>query len=245
MSVRSKSGRFPWILAVLAALLLVGGAVSLLQVPVEPTPAKLAPPPKVELARKGDDAGERMLREEVALLDPRPLFLPTERNAGRAEALSDDGRREPSASFADFVPQLAYKEEDVTINFPTGVEVPSSPVAALRTEQGRDSMSSFGRRDAQSPALPQRLGHIEVVLAQTGRMVLQDELPVSPGVPAGDWNPIELVAAVGSGGLIGLPVLTGSSGSAGIDAWLPSYLANRYRLGERLQPGFYRIRLGP
>lgn len=245
MSVHGKSGRFPWVLAVAAALVIVGGMVSLLRVPLDPAPATLAPSPKVELARRGDDAGERLMREEVALRDPRPLFLPTERNAGRAEALSDDGRREPTASFEDFYPQFIYKEEDVAINFPSAVEVPANPVVALRTEQGRDSMSSFGRRDSRVPPLPPRLGHIEVVLTQTGRVVLEDELPVSAEVPAGDWNPTELVAAVGAGGLIGLPVLTGSSGSAGIDAWLPSYLANRYRLGERLQPGFYRIRLGP
>lgn len=245
MSAQRQDGRFPWVVAALVALGLVLGAVSLLQVPVEPTPLAGRPPPKVELARTGDLEGERMLREEIALLDPRPLFLPTERNAGRAGALSDDGRREPGASFNDFAPQFNYNEEDVAISFPAGVTVPASAVAALRTEQGRDSMSSFGRRDAPLAALPRRLGFIEVVLAQTGRLALQDELPVSEGVPEGDWTPVELVAAVGPGGLIGLPVLTGSSGSEGIDAWLPSYLANRYRLGERLQPGFYRIRLGP
>jgi hypothetical protein len=245
MSARRQAGRFPWVVAVLVAIGLVLGAVSLLQVPVEPTPVAGRPPPRVELARTGDLEGERMLREEVALLDPRPLFLPTERNAGRAGALSDDGRREPGASFNDFSPQLNYNEEDVAISFPVGVTVPASAVAALRTEQGRDSMSSFGRRDAPLAALPQRLGFIEVVLAQTGRVVLQDELSPSEGAPTGDWTPVELVAAVGPGGLIGLPVLNGSSGSEGIDAWFPSYLANRYRLGERLQPGFYRIRLGP
>ena len=106
-------------------------------------------------------------------------------------------------------------------------------------------MSSFGRRDTPLAALPPRLGFIEVVLAQTGLLALEDELSISEGAPTGDWTPVELVAAVGPGGLIGLLVLTGSSGSEGIDAWLPSYLANRYRLGECLQPGFYRIRLGP
>lgn len=245
MSAQRQEGRFPWVVAVLVALGLVLGAVSLLQVPVEPTPLAGRPPPRVELARTGDLEGERMLREEVALLDPRPLFLPTERNAGRAGALSDDGRREPGASFNDFSPQFNYNEEDVAVSFPVGVVVPASAVAALRTEQGRDSMSSFGRRDSPLATLPPRLGFIEVVLAQTGRVALQDELPVSVGAPAGDWTPVELVAAVGPGGLIGLPVLTGSSGSEGIDDWLPSYLANQYRLGERLQPGFYRIRLGP
>lgn len=245
MSAQRQEGRFPWVVAGLVALVLVLGAVSLLEVPVEPVPVAGRPPPRVELARPGDQEGERMLREEVALLDPRPLFLPTERNAGAAGAISDDGRREPDASFSDFSPQLNYNEEDVSIAFPTGVVVPASAVAALRTEQGRDSMSSFGRRDTPLAALPPRLGFIEVVLAQTGLLALEDELSISEGAPTGDWTPVELVAAVGPGGLIGLPVLTGSSGSEGIDAWLPSYLANRYRLGERLQPGFYRIRLGP
>ncbi len=245
MSATRQGGRFPWVVAAVVALGLVGGVVSLLEVPSEPAPAVGPPPPKVELARMGDREGERTLREEVALLDPRPLFLPTERNAGRAGALADDGRREPLASFEDFVPQLNYKEDDIAISFPAGVEVPPSAVAALRTEQGRDSMSSFGRREATPPILPPRLGFIEVVLAQTGGVALRDELATTEGAPTGDWTPVELVAAVGPGGLIGLPVLTGSSGSEGIDAWLPSYLANRYRLGERLQPGFYRIRLGP
>jgi hypothetical protein len=245
MKPGANSGRFPWAVAVLGAVALIAGGISLLRVPLEPEPVLAPPPSTVELARMGEEEGERLLSEEVALLDPRPLFLPTDRNAGRAGALSDDGRREPSASFEDFSPQLAYKEEDVSISFPTGAEVPATAVAALRSDQGRDSMRSFGRRDRALTPLPGRLGYLEVIQAETGTIALRGELPANDSAPVGDWTPVELVAAVGPGGLIGLPVLTNSSGSAGIDAWLPAFLAGRYRLGERLPPGFYRIRLGP
>ena len=245
MGSRAKAGRFPWAVAGLLALALVAGVLSLVRVPVEPEPAAAPVAPIVELSRMGDEAGEQMLSEEVALLDPRPLFLPTERNAGQAGALSDDGRREPSASFENFPAQLNYKEEVVSVSFPAVVEVPSSPVKALRTDQGRDSMGSFGRRDQARPSLPPRLGYIEVIRADSGQIALQGELPVAAGAPPGDWTPVELLAAVGPAGLIGYPVLTGSSGSQGVDAWLPSFLASGYRLGERLQPGFYRIRFGP
>ena len=157
MGSRAKAGRFPWAVAGLLALALVAGVLSLVRVPVEPEPAAAPVAPIVELSRMGDEAGEQMLSEEVALLDPRPLFLPTERNAGQAGALSDDGRREPSASFENFPAQLNYKEEVVSVSFPAVVEVPSSPVKALRTDQGRDSMGSFGRRDQARPSLPPRL----------------------------------------------------------------------------------------
>ena len=93
--------------------------------------------------------------------------------------------------------------------------------------------------------LSQMDGFIEVVRTESGGVALSDVLPAVAGAPAGDWAPVELVAAVGPTGLVGPPVLTSSSGSQAVDAWLPSYLATTYRLGERLPPGFYRIRLGP
>lgn len=240
-----QNGRFPWVVVTLGAIAVVGGLVALLRVPEETVPLDPPPAAKVELARPGDDVAERTLQEEVALLDPRPLFLPTELNAGQAGALADDGRREPSASFQDFPAQLTYAEDDPMVEFPATIETPANPVAALRTEQGHDALSGFGRQEVTLTPLPARLAYFEVIRAETGHLVLEGSLPPDEAAPQADWTPVELVAAVGPAGLIGLPVLTESSGSAPIDAWAPGYLAKTYRLGERLAPGFYRVRLGP
>jgi hypothetical protein len=56
---------------------------------------------------------------------------------------------------------------------------------------------------------------------------------------------MEFMAAVDASGLVGPLVLTVHSDVAEVDAYFGRYLAETFRIGQRLEPGFYRICVGP
>lgn len=237
---------FPWVLAVLGSLLLVIGFVSLLQLPeAATTDAALEKPPVVEFVKLEAAAAHPALQDEALLRNPEPLFLPTVVNAGQVGALSDDERNEPVAAFQNFPWEPVFAERDPTVNFPPVIELPAGPIAALQLESSRDAFDDMGRRDVEIPSLPARLGHMEVARASDGTVQLEMELPEVEGVPAGDWAPLELLAAVDITGLIGQPVVMKSSGLGPLDEWMVTHLARNIKLGYRLDPGIYHISIGP
>lgn len=254
MATEKHSQHIPWIAIGVGGVALAVGAAVLLRLPPAPQPVERPEPIAVNFRKLGDDAEDVSLREEIALQDPTPLFLPTEWNTSRA---TTEIQREPAAALRNFPPQLAFGEGNPEISFPRPVEVPASPEAALKSGSTSDLLHAFGQRDSRVPAaLPGRFAALRVARAADGTPVAithapdgtpvwQDELPAVEGTPAGDWSPVDILAAIGPGGLVGTPVLTASSGFEEMDVWLPRYLAKTYRLGERLRPGFYRISVGP
>ena len=68
-------------------------------------------------------------------------------------------------------------------------------------------------------------------------------------LPRLDFAPVEYLVAVSSAGIVGDPILlVGSEGEAmdeKVDTFFRSYLVKTFRLGERLNPGRYRVLVGP
>jgi len=233
------------VLASVLAVAFVGGLALLVKPPVAPVGSEEGVIRPLELLPVGGDLGRPESEREISLRDPVPLYLPTPLNAGQAEALADDGRREPVAAFRNFPAQLTIGDAGPRIVFPGPVQIPAGPVEAIDPHRGREAFRYLGRRLTTMPQAIRRLGFIEVATAESGELVLRADLPPIGSAPSIDWGPVEMVVAVNRSGLVGLPFITQSSGSAQFDGWLPSYLANTYRLGERLRPGNYRISLGP
>jgi hypothetical protein len=186
-----------------------------------------------------------LLREQ-SLLDPDPLFLPTEFNASQPK-LPALIRREPGATFQQVASKYTFFVAQAQIVFPEPVALPEA-VDALNYGEIHNPYESLGRFNRDEQVLPERQAFIEVVSSKTGRIVFS--APVSaPGAPAqlatADWRPLELLAAVDATGLIGSPVLSRGSGIELIDSFFRSYLAKQFHLGERLPPGFYALRVGP
>jgi len=65
--------------------------------------------------------------------------------------------------------------------------------------------------------------------------------------PAGGkaWEPLELFAAVDAAGLAAPLVVVSTSTVDEIDAHFRRILAQDFRVGERLPPGFFRLIVGP
>jgi hypothetical protein len=185
--------------------------------------------------------------KERSLLNPAPLFLPTEYNASQPR-LPLSFRREPGASFDPVPARYAYAETAASIRFPDAFEVPDRPEEALifgRSQNPYESMANFAR--VETP-LPAREAIVEVVQTHDGRMVLSVPVTLAdppPQMATADWSPLELMAAVDATGLIGAPVLTRGSGVEAVDGFLRIYLSTKFNLGERVAPGFYAVRIGP
>lgn len=227
------------------ALLAVVGLVALVRPPALPSADDPETAKSVEVLPVQDARGGPGLAEGMGLRNPVPLYLPTHMSAGQSEALSADRRLEPVAAFRNYPANLNFPETGLRVDFPAAVPVPSNVMEAIDADRGRHAFQYFGRRDLEVVRPVSRLGFVEVARADDGVTVLVAELPAVSGAPEADWGPVDMVVAVNASGLVGLPVVTQSSGSARLDGWLPGYLAQSFRIGQRLSPGIYRISLGP
>jgi hypothetical protein len=228
-----ESGR-TWLLAAAGALLVLLAVASLFRFPAS---AGLGSPafPRAEMAISA--AG-------VSFHDPTPLFLPTEWNA-RPNTRSRGIAGDPTDDSRYGAPQLLFPVNATKLAFPSRVEVPEKPVDALKLWVGEDPFLGMGQKDVPMVALPRRTALVEVVTADGGRQVLTQALTDARPPGNGDWPPMEFLVAVEPAGLIGLPALIPGSTPADVAAYFQNYLAKVLRVGERLAPGFYRVKVGP
>jgi len=209
-------------------------------------------PPKVEtasvaIARTDPNGGNAALRAQVELYDPKPLFLPTSINSSDP-ALPTTLRREPGNAFKAIPPKPLFIEyEKLNIELPYPVAVPESPAEVWRTGETANPFFSFGRINYPYTPLPKRLAFVEVLQAKTGRIVLAVPLNADQkdNLPAVDWQPLEMAVAVESTGLTGEPTVTSGSGFEEVDDYFRAFIVKQFRLGARLPPGFYILRIGP
>jgi hypothetical protein len=88
---------------------------------------------------------------------------------------------------------------------------------------------------------------MEVLQAKTGRIVLAAPLNAQPTdrFPVVDWKPLEMVVAVEAAGMVGEPTVTSGSESEEVDNYFRALIVKQFRVGARLPPGFYTLRIGP
>lgn len=182
-------------------------------------------------------------RNEAALSDPTPLFLPTEWNAGQ-NALPANTQREPGGSFQGYPAKLAFAEAELKLNFPAAVVVPARPADALASDRSGLAYLGLGQADHPIGQLIARKAFIEILEAGNGQRQLAQPL-TGASLPDGAWQPMEFLIAVDTAGLVGPPILTESSRVAAVDGYFQNYLVKTLHAGQRLAPGFYRVCIGP
>jgi hypothetical protein len=228
-----ESGR-TWLLAAAGALVALPAVTALFRLPASAgLGVPKLPRAKMEISAVG-----------VSFHDPTPLFLPTEWNA-RPDLRPETAVGEPADNPRYGTPQLNFPVSATKLAFPSRVEVPGKPVDALKLWAGETPFLGMGRKDVPVAALPQRTALVEVVTADGGRQVLTQALTDARPPGNGDWAPMEFLVAVEPAGLMGLPALVPGSTPADVAAYFQNYLAKVLRVGERLAPGFYRIKVGP
>jgi hypothetical protein len=240
--------RMRWLLAAGAGLLAAVTMVALVRVPEAGTPAVpadnsggMAP---VGLARLGGESADEGLLEEAMLRDPAPLFLPSEWSAS-GEVLRADAWRDPQTSFRDYPAKLKFSETRLNLELPSTVAVPGRAGEAFGLERAARPFAGFGQSGAEVAALPERRAFLEVVSAGDGQRVISQ--PLANAEPPGEvaWQPLAFLVAVDVRGVMGAPVLTESSRVAAVDSYFRDYVVKVLHLGERLEPGFYLVGIGP
>jgi hypothetical protein len=92
----------------------------------------------------------------------------------------------------------------------------------------------------------EREAFIEVRRASDGGLELAAPLSELPqGVGDVPWAPISFLIAVNDAGLVGSAMIEIGSGNTEVDDAIRGFLGTKYRLGNRLNPGFYRVTVGP
>ncbi|HTL52061.1 MAG TPA: hypothetical protein VL860_05725 [Planctomycetota bacterium] len=208
-----------------------------------PKPAKQ---PFVQLTGAGPGTGDQVLRERSELFDPTPLFFPTEWNSGQ-RPLPDAMRRQPGEVFGSYPPNLEFGSQGIKAYGTEAVLAPERLADVLA--QGNEApFAGIGQIDVRRPPLPTRAGFLEIRTIIGGKLVMAQALE-NIIVPRVDFAPVEYLVAVTSAGVVGDPILmVGAEGEEideSVDAFFRTYLVKTFRLGERLDPGRYRVLVGP
>ncbi len=213
------------------------GFVLAVRIPPAPLVISSDPPLSLTLASS---------RQNNHLFDLEPLFLPTRYNTSTLPLPSRSGQ-EPHSMAAEFPPNLTISESSGGVAFPEVLTVPAKPVDVLSYGQSPNPWPEVGRADIPVASLTPRIAYIEVTVARTGQSVFKLEVPKTPEmtVPSLDWAPLEFLIAVDSVGLVGAPVITGSTTPEEVETFFRTVVARTFHFGARLPPGFYTVRVGP
>lgn len=251
MEAQARQLRFPWVAALAGATLVVVGGASLLQFPAPPDLRRSsdsdAGGPAMLILRVGDGEQDDRLKEELALQDPTPLFLPTSWSSGQVNPLV---RQDPPAVFSPFEPGLFFTNDDPQIMLPAPAVAPGTPLEAVDLVERGPKLLELSRVPLELPPVPPRLAWLEVSRAGTGEVLFSMDVSgageSSVAVLRQEfWAPVEVLIAVSPAGLVGRPAVVTTSGSERVDNWALEFLAGPAALGARLPPGFYRVLLGP
>jgi len=235
MSGRLEGERGRWILAVAGTLILAVGVMALFR-----------PPPAVRSLKAAQRNGPvnvglaTVIPSEAALLDKTPLFLPTKWNTAHKDVILPQS----GGAFGDYPPKFAYDETELRALKPGLIGIFSAVDALTLTPPG-SALLGFGRSDLAPPGLERRGAFVEVVQANGGQKVLVKGLLEARPPTTAVWGPVEFLATVDAAGLSGPLVLTARSGVEEVDLYFQKYLTQKLRVGVRLEPGIYRICVGP
>jgi len=224
----------------------VGGhlvALALLHVDVDPIPLGGPKPGFVSIVSSARAAGNLVVSEQLEYLNPEPLFLPTQWNAGE-QPLPSELRRQPDQAFQSFEPQMTFSYNQLNpIISPPAVAF-EEPIKALDLV-GMPKFATVGRQE-HTPISLDREAYIEVRRVGDGGMAHAGPLTGLPSlIKEVPWAPVNFLIAINDAGMLGSPTIEIGSGSTEIDDIFRGFLESKYRLGERLSPGFYRVTVGP
>jgi hypothetical protein len=231
---------------VAAVIIGVGGhaaLLALLRLDINASPAPARKAGYVSIVHGQNLTGNLVVNEQLEYLNPDPLFMPTVWNAGE-QPLPLELRRQPDQAFQSFDPQMTFSSTRLDPVFaPPGVAF-EDPIRALDLG-GSPRFANVGRREV-TPVSLEREAFVEVRRVSDGGLVHAGPLSDLPqGIIEVPWAPVSFLIAVNEVGLVGSAMIETGSGNTEVDDAIRSYLGANYRLGNRLDPGFYRVTVGP
>mgnify|MGYP003655191735 CR=1 FL=1 len=235
-----------WGILVLLAIGLLVAGLGLLTAPNAPRGTILAQRPAsggVLLADLETEEANLALIGELTLKDPTPLFLPTQWNSGQVDRAMT-AERSSGASFGPIGAKWVFPDEENRLVLPDGVSVPSSAISTIDQIENGIWVGELARRGGSNRALASRAGYLEVVAVDTGKTVYERvlEAPVDGQVIE---VPVETMLAVNSSGFWLRPTVAQVAEGGAIEFDRVNLMLRETRLETILEPGFYRILLGP
>jgi hypothetical protein len=236
MKKRTNGERGLWIWAFLGAVILGSVVVALFRAPVssERSGGAIKPVTVPNIVLK------RVVSNDAALVDKTPLFLPTEFNTAAKEIILPKS----GGVFSDFPAIFAFSEVDVGF----GGMRPTEFIAvsdALDLAGAGPVAFGFGRGAARPTMIDKRGAYLEIFAGKDGARVFREALTSAQPTSGSIWQPIEFMAIVGSAGLSGPLIPIVRSGLDEVDVYFSDFLVRKFKLGEKLAPGTYRLIVGP
>jgi hypothetical protein len=204
--------------------------------------AVAARPAFVQVAGTGEAGADRVLREKADYFDPTPLFFPTEWNYGQAP-LHDTLRRGLGQVFGSYPEKWTSAEQTIQSTLAPEVETPDQAADVL-SAGNQTPFDGLGQGGAQVVNLAERSAFLEIRALGQGDYFSAQALKQLV-LPRADFGPLEYLAVVAPEGLVGDLRLISGSGSEEVDAFFRAYLVDTHRIGGRLPPGRYQVRVGP
>jgi len=185
--------------------------------------------------------GGDMTREQAMLLDSAPLFLPTRWSTA---LIGDVDKAVYKADFFDSFPQEISLSSENIRTFPLRGAGAEQSDDQLGPERVTPSLGASAEIVARMK-LPSRGAFFEVSRVSDGQTVLSGTFPSPlPGAVDGLWQPVDMWVRIVQAGVLGQPLLAGSSGVEDLDAALRGLVA-RSEAVALLPPGYYSICVGP
>jgi len=240
---RKPSARLIWLTGIVLALAVHAAGLLVFRVEKEEAEVPEADYSFANLSPLGDD-GSQTLHEWAYLFDTSPLFFPTRWNASGASVATAALDQRPEPLFLPFPARLSYGERDFGLGAIVSVQM-ETPLEILR---GFDDpvRGVFGEGKVEIAALEERFALVEVLAPDGSGAILEKTIPVegAPKIGARLWAPAEFLVQVVPTGRLGEPVRVRGTGIEAVDHYLGTELLSL--LEERmLEPGYYRVRIGP
>lgn len=200
--------------------------------------------PYVQYPSPEEKKSNQLLREQSELYDSAPLFLPTSWNyVTNVEVFSLEV--DNASLFPAYGEEWTISDEMLKPNIGNGDSTIKRARDSLKYEYW-DLFSSFGEEKQADNGMPVRTGFVEVYDMLDNEIVrsetLRDDIDELKELPL--WTPLEFFITIDKLGPIGEPMLLKGSGSETIDAILQDYILEPV-FGARLQPGYYKVSIGP
>jgi hypothetical protein len=229
----------------LVAVLLVLGGLGLVEMPkADPRVTEIdEKPTRIAIAQLSEHDENSLAESQLLLQDPTPLFLPTEFNSGKVRPPRKE-EQSLGTSFSSIPAKMLFGDTDIQLALPEVVSIPERALDLVIGGEHQVKFTELARENPKGDPLSSRQGYLKVLSFTSGSELWSQE--ISGGALEFELEaPWEFVVAVNRAGLMSFPAVVNAGEGALIDIAQITEVLREKRLGARLDPGIYRILLGP
>ncbi len=239
--------RFPWWMAVVGVVLFAAFVLAVRNVRI-PEPPRVVKKnvTQITVTKLQESSANAAINEQSSLLDPTPLFLPTEITSSSLD-VKLASNRDLGNELKGFPPRLTQSEGTLALNRSREISQPSAPVEVLALGVMPNPLEGLNQAPPPPVKFAARAAVLEFVNVHGIEAALKLEIlndTLGEALP-GEWKPLEMMVNFEESGLVGSPFVISSSGSAQVDNIFRRYVSRLMRLGHRIPPGLYSLRIGP